>query len=575
VRRDLAANDDKTLRMRSKRPRNGLRIAGAIVLVGLAGYFGHHWYVVLREAHLIREARQFLAVSDRKNALLCLERALASDARDPNACRLMADLAEAMRSPSALIWRSRVVEYNPGSLDDRLALAETAMNARDYATAASTLEGVDQPGKRTVDYHNVAGALAAATGQPAQAEAHFREVARLDPTNMLPLLNIAVLRIRSTNDSDLAEARSFLRSLASNPTNSSLRWNALRELTVDAMRFRETNSALMLSQELLQQTNSVFSDKLLRLDLLADTGNPEFRSVLAAVQRDAAGDPATISELASWQLEKTPPGEVLAWLRSLPVTTQHNQTVAMLTADCFNSTGDWRGLQDFLKPQNWGELEFIRHAFLGRALRGQELTDSAKEEWEQALKEANGRKQNLIMLLRLAAKWNWSSEAEELLGTIVNQYPQEKWASEALTQTLFAQGRTRSLLQLFSHEAALDPSNLTFKNDVALMALLLNAQELKPHELAREVYGQSPTNSVFASTYALSLLLQKKNAEALKVMESLDPQVLQDPTFAGFYGLALQAIGNGAKAKIYLDLGLQAPMLPEHRKLLEKANGGA
>ena len=274
-----------------------------------------------------------------------------------------------------------------------------------------------------------------ATGQPAQAEAHFREVARLEPANLEPLLNIAVLRLHSTNESDLDQARSFLRSLVSNPANTSLRCNALRELTADAMRFRQTNSAMALSQELLEQSNSVFGDKLLRLDLLADTGNAGFQPALAAVQGEAAGDPTKTCELATWQLTKTPPDEVLAWLRTLPVKTQTNLTVAMLTADCYNMTGNWPGLQAFLKAQNWGDLEFIRHAFLTRALRGQELTDSAKAEWEQALNGANRSKQNMVMLFRLASKWNWPGDAEELLGTIVNRYPQEEWALQSLARS--------------------------------------------------------------------------------------------------------------------------------------------
>jgi hypothetical protein len=560
--------------MKSKTIKKCLSLILIAGLLGLGGYGGYRWYKVLRQDRLINHARQCLAVSDYKNAALFLESALASNARDPNACRLMAELAQATRSPTELIWRSRAVEYNPGSLDDRLALAQTAMNARDYATAANTLEEVDPAGKKTVAYHNVAGALAAGMGQMASAEAHFQEVARLAPASMEPLLNIAVLRLHGTNESDLAQARSFLRSLASNPTNTSLRCNALRELTADAMRFRQTNSAMALSQELLEQSNSVFADKLLRLDLLADTGNAGFQTALAAVQSEAAGDPAKISELAAWQLTKAPPQEVLAWLRTLPAKSRNLQTVAMQTADCYNMSGDWAGLQTFLKTQNWGELEFIRHAFLTRALRGQQLADSAKTEWEKAINGASGRKQPLVMLARLASQWNWPGEEEDLLGTILSLYPQEDWALQSLTQIYLAGGRTRSLLQLFSRESQRDPSNLTFKNNVALMALLLNAQEFKPHDLARQVCQQSPANPVFASTYALSLLLQKKNAEALKIMEGLDPQLLENPAFAGFYGLALQAAGNGAKAKKYLDLGLEAPMLPEYRMLLEKAGSG-
>ena len=51
---------------------------------------------------------------------------------------------------------------------------------------------------------------------------------------------------------------------------------------------------------------------------------------------------------------------------------------------------------------------------MSRAFRGLELPDTAKTEWEQALKSANNQKQSLVMLLRLAAQWKWVSEGEDL-----------------------------------------------------------------------------------------------------------------------------------------------------------------
>ena len=108
-----------------------------------------------------------------------------------------------------------------------------------------------------------------------------------------------------------------------------------------------------------------------------------------------------------------------------------------------------------------------------------------------------------------------------------------------------------------------------------MTALLLDAQELKPHDLAREVYGKAPTNSNYASTYAFSLHLQEKDAEALKVIERLNQRELEAPSIAGYYGLILKAIGNGAKAKACLETAFKARLLPEERKLFEKAKAGA
>ena len=108
-----------------------------------------------------------------------------------------------------------------------------------------------------------------------------------------------------------------------------------------------------------------------------------------------------------------------------------------------------------------------------------------------------------------------------------------------------------------------------------MTALLLDAQELKPHDLAREVYQQAPTNSAYASTYAFSLHLQKKDAEALKVMQQLPPKDLENPSIAGYYGLILKATGNPAKAKVYLQWASKAQMLPEEKKLFDRAKAGA
>ena len=559
--------------MKTKKIRNILLVVLTLGIVASgAGYLGYRAYRSARQAHLIKQAEQYLAKPDVKKALLCLQRVLQSNPRNVEACRLMAGLSEAGRSPGALVWRSRVVELNPRSLDDRLALAQSAMMFRDYALATNALAGVDATGRKTAAYCNVAGEVASTVGQLAQAEADFSEAARLQPTNPVPQLNLAVVRLHGTNATTLAEARAALTQISS--SSPALRCPALRELVVDSMRFRQTNAAMQLSAELAQQTNSTFSDRLLRLDVLKGTQNAGFKPALAALQREAATNTARIYDLSTWQMTRIGPAETLAWLRSLPMSYQTNQPVALLTAQCQTTLGDWRGLQNSLKPQNWAELEFTRHALLALALRKQGLADSSKAEWDQALKAATGQKQSQIMLLRLAAAWNWQSEEEDLLSTIVNQYPGEKWAFAALNQALYANGSTRALMMLYSQELKRSPSNLGVKNNLAMTALLLDAQELNPNTLAHEIYAQAPTNAAFIATYAFSLHLQKKDAEALKVMEQLKPQELQDPSIAGYYGLILQATGNKAKARACLDLAFKGPMLPEERKLFERARAG-
>ena len=544
------------------------------IAVLLAGYAGYRGYNVWKSSHLMGLAHQFLAKADGRNALLCVQQVLRSNPRNLDATRVMAQLTEAARSPSALLWRSRVVELNPHSLDDRLALAQTALMMRDYATATNALGGVDTAGKKTVAYHNVAGAVAAGANQTALAEAQFLEAAMLDPENQSVQMNLAVVRLHGTNLPAITQARDSLRQLSSNSTNSFLRCQALRELAFDALRHRQGDEALLLSKQLLQETNSTFKDRLLQLEVLQETQPAGFRPALTAFQHEAGNDTVKIYELAAWQMANTSPQDALTWLRTLPSNTQTNQSVELLAAERFSTLRDWRELQSSIEKQNWAELEFVRHAFLSRALRGQELVDSAKAEWELALKAANGQKEGLVMLLRLAAAWNWQTEGEDILWVIVNRFPGEQWAIQSLSQALYAGGRTRSLMQLFGQESKRVSSDFSMKNNLAMTALLLDAQELKPYDLAREVYQKSPTNSSYVSTYAFSLYLQGKNAEALKVIKTLKPQELQDPAIAGYYGLILKATGDRARARAYLDWTSKARLLPEEKKLFDNAKAG-
>ena len=557
--------------MKKKTIKKLVGVVLGLILVAVAGHYGIHGYAAYRQGRLVKQAKEYLVQREERKALLCLQRALRHDARDVEACRLMAQLTEAGRSPAALVWRSRVVELNPRSTDDRLALAQTALSVRDYASATNALEGVDAAGKKTAAYHNIAGAVASAANQLAGAEAHFLEAARLEPQNAVLQLNLSVVRLRGTNAPALAAARSALQRIATNPTNATLRCQALRELTLDSLRAKQSAAALALSRQLLAETNSVFRDRLLRLEVLRETKSAEYQPALATFQREAAGEPGKAYELGAWQMANTTPADTLTWLRTLPPDTQTNLAVAMITAEGYTALRDWPGLQAAVDPQNWGELEFIRHAFKARALRGQELTSAAMGEWELALKLANSQKASLGMLLRLAAAWQWQSEGEEILWSIVNRYPGEKWAFQALTQALFAGGRTRPLMMLYSQELKRSPSDLGIKNNLAVTAFLLDAKELKPHDLAREVYEKASTNAAFASTYAFSLHLQDKNAEALKVMQTLAPKYLEDPAIAGYYGLILKATGDNGKAQAYLNWAFKAPMLPEERKMFERA----
>jgi Flp pilus assembly protein TadD len=537
----------------------------------LLGYTGYRGYQVWRQKHWLTMADRFAAQSDSRNEILCLQQTLQLNPRNFEACRLMADLAAAANSPDALIWRQRVLMLNPNSLVDRLALAQTGVTFNDYIIASNALAGVDDMGKKTAVYHNAAGTLAYRGGQVSEAIYHFTEAARLDPDNPVPQMNLAVIRLHGTNLTDMAKARTSLKQISVNSTNTAIRSQAQRELVIDAIRFGDTNIAMELAKELAAPTNAVFSDRLLQLEVLRQVKSSGYKSALEEYQHEAADDSSKLSAMATWLINTTTPSESLKWLQSLPLKTQTNQPAALLAAQCQLQLRDWHELQVALQNQNWAGIEFIRHAFLARAMREQDLIAASNAEWGLALTLAGNQKNTLILLFRAAAEWHWNSEAEQILWTVVNRYPEEKWAVSPLSEVLIAGGRTRSLMQLFGILSQRTPADLEIKNNLAITAMLLGAQELNPYGLAQEVYKKAPKYPSYASTYAFSLYQQKKYVEALNVMQQLQSTDLEKSPIAGYYGIILKATGHAELAKSYLRRITKAQLLPEEQFLFQQA----
>jgi Flp pilus assembly protein TadD len=555
-------------------------VAGISICLLLLGYTGYRTFQVWKQGHLMSMAKGYIAKSDIRNTMLCLQQLLHTNPRNIDACRMMANFTQAVRNPDALVWRQKVAELNPGSLDDRLALVQTALIFQDYPLATNALAGVAEPDKKSAAYQNLAGTVALVTGQPGQAEAHFSESLRIDPSNPVPQVNLAMVRLRSTNVLDLAEARISLRRIILNSTNAALCSQARRELINDAMRFNDIPVAMGISKELAEQANPNFADKLLRLDVLLKIKSSEFQPTLTSYQNEAATNLIKLYELTNWQMNRLSPAAALNWLQSLPMQTRTNQPAALLDAQCLDAVRDWRGLQGFLQNQDWAEREFMRHTFLARSLRELNLAESSKAEWQLALNDAVGIKDNrqkkiaLTTIFQIAAQWRWQNEAEEILWTIVNSFPDEPSAALSLRQDLIQSGRTRPLLQLISIQMRRNPNSVALKNDLAMVALLLDAQEFKPNDLAREAYQQNPKNSSIVSTYAFSLYLQGKSSDALKAMQQLDQRTLSIPEIGDYYGLILKASGHPAEAKAYLQLASRAHLLPEEKVLFDKAIAG-
>lgn len=546
-------------------------IAGVLVVFGLLGlwFYARPALKQHREARALEQARGYLVIGDYRNASLSARKSLGVNPRNLEACRIMAELAERSRSPAVLDWRRRMVELAP-TVQNKLMLASTALRCEDppYPLAAQTLDELKDTAVDVAAYHTVLAELALRFKRLAEAAAQFEQASRLEPTNELHQLNLAVLQLQSTNAGAPLAARATLERLRASTNIGTV---ALRWLVADSLGRDDLSAAARFSTQLLADPRSMPDDRLQHLTVLQRSQNPEFNAYLSALQKSALTNAAQVYGVSAWMIGHGLAGEALTWLTGCPAKLRAEQPVPLALVNCYLGSKDWQGLDAYLQEQKWSDLEFLRFAFLSRATAQLNQRLAAEAHWRAAVRLAGDRLGPLTALLGMATSWGRNQAREDLLWQIAQRFPKERWALRELERLYSADGNTRGLNKVYSTVASYAPTNFAAQNNVAATSLLLKLNLRKAHELAKEVFAQHPDQPIVASTYAFSLHLQGRTKEGLAVMQKLKPEALETPSVALYYGLLLSATGETNKAGKYLGIAQRSSLLPEEKALAAEA----
>jgi hypothetical protein len=544
--------------------------AFAAVLALLAAFwFGRPAYRHYKEVRSMRLAQAVLAKGDDRSAFLALRIVLAINSSNVPATRLMADLFDRGQSPAALGWRRRVSELDPG-LENRIQFAACALRYEKppFPIAAQALEEMRSLAESITDYHLVASQLALKLNRLPDAETHLESAARLEPTNRLHQLNLATIRLQSADTNIAAAARGALAALASDPA---LALPALRSLTADGLARHDWTAAEDCSRRLQTQAEATLEDRFLRLTVLSESRNAQLGPALASVQRECATNSLKVAQAVSWMNGHALARAALDWTATLPAGTRTAQPVPMAEADCYLTLADWSGLQDRLMGRRWDEQEFLRLAFLSRALREQNKRDGAGANWRLALSAASRRPELLLVLLQLTRAWGWTEETTDVLWAIAGRTRSEDWPLRMLMSDYAAKNDSVGIYRVFQALLERHPDSLELKNNVATLGLLLGRDLARSQALAREVYVAAKTNAALVSTYAFALHAQGKTADGLKLMQGFPEAELHRPEIALYYAVLLTAAGEKNEAGPYFAAAEKGQPLPEERRLLEQA----
>jgi hypothetical protein len=550
-----------------------LGIPCGIILFVFIAWGGWHAYQRWEERHLVRRAAAYLSGGDVKSASLSARRALQLDEASVPAIRVLARVAEASDDRNAIDWRRKAADLEPNSTEDTLALANCALQFNDVATVEKALQRINQNARDTAEFHAAAARLADAKKQPAEVENHWARVVELAPQNKSYQWEFGLALLRTNEQAKKARGREILESLRGDEKQ---RAAATRALIVDLAAQHVDNQKLVaLARELQNYPEATFSDRILHLDILRQLRAPEFTGYLSTVEKDAVSKPADLAVLISWMKASGMSLLAIDFARTLPDETLSKWPVPLAIAEAYAKLADWAALETWVKNKNWGQFEFMRHAYLALALRGQDKPVASDREWAAAQKEAEGRPQFLSMLTRAVADWHWEKEWVDLLWTLTKQPETQLEALHGLYQKYADAGDTLGLYRVLLRLAEIQPDDARAQNNLAQISLLLNADVERARKLAADLYRKEGSNPAYASTYAFALFSKGDTNGALKVMSALPEEQLRDPSLATYYGIILAAAGDSAKAREYLKIGASAKLLPEEKALLAKAESTA
>lgn len=551
----------------------GVSVVAGLLALAVAAWLARPLYRHYKEVRSLKQARAFLQKGDLRNGHLSLRAALAANAANLDATRLMADLYAEAQSPMAVGWWRRVVELAP-TVENRVLFAATALRVEKppFPIVTQTLDELKKGGAETnTAYHLVASQLALRLNRLEDAATHLGAAAKLEPTNRLHQLNLATLRLRDAESAAAAQARQELVTLVS---DSALGEHALRSLIADGLVRRHFDEAEQFSKQLLALPQARFDDRLQHLTVLDAAGSPQTNAWIAQLQQEAATNVSKAILTAGWLTSHGQARPALAWLAQLDPKIRSATPLPLVEADCYLALKDWPGLERFLADQYWEDQEPLRLALLTRSLREQNRREMAEMHWRRALGGAGVKGESLGAVAQMTASWGWAAESEEALWALVKRAPWQDWAWQMLIRARTAAGDAAGLYRVYAALLESKPAAAILKNNVAALGLLLNRDVDKCARLAREAYLAATNNATLASTHAFALHVQGKTADGLRVLQAFSEADLQNPGVAAYYAVLLAASGQRDKATPLVAIAEKGQLLPEEKALLDTVRAG-
>lgn len=513
-----------------------------------------------------KKAHTALDGGDYQSAWVYGQKAYTLNPTNPEPNRVLGRLYAKIDPEQALFYWKKAVSLSQRK-EDRKVLIELALDSNLLLTAFSELEELEKILPLEGDYFFLKGRYLHAQSRLDEALDCLKEALRQDPTNTAFRLFYAALNFEAASPESRRIAIETLFNLAETEANlQALRVLALRADLLD------TDSLQRLIAALSKTPTTSLEDRFLSLHLKYTYGLLDEKETLA--QAKALVNLKHLEEKLSFLRFLNNHGwyklslEVLSLEDSLK-----SKDLFLIYIDALAGKEAWQELYTvFRSHATFLPIEpYLRLMFEARIYKERGNDRRSELAWDKALVEARGNRARLWQLAEYALLMQDEAKIRLTFTNLLRENPLSLQAYIRWLGYEKQRGDTASVLKLLQKMQVNFPENLSIRNDLCYLELLLK-QNLKENEAkAQIILDQYPSIFAYRMTLALAYLRAEKHKQALDLI--LDLGINWKGVDASYRALAASILAANAypkDAERMLEGVSLDSLLPEERLLLKE-----
>lgn len=472
--------------------RVGLRVVLLAVVAMIGWHFAKPHWPEWRERFFPTEERtpvQLAEQEDYVEAVTALRELPVSMPTDPAVWRRAAVELEAVATPVRFAADLSTRQQSAAQMGLQIARVLESLRIPANASAADGLARLQRAALNDSAYYRLLAGVALALGREHDLDRRLQAFNATLEYTPASRFNIAALRLWSADAAVVLAARNELGVLCA-ADDVHVR-AALERLSFAARSSR--SEALAEELAYLIGTWRLNPDgSPLRRTVLEPA--PGWDLVLGHLQEEAANSPYEAALLARWLAEGGYPGESLQWLLGLPTTVTDTAEVLPVLFDLTNATGSWAQMRTLLLSGRFGAMPAETTSLLLASRMQDELTGTERSQatWEDAVTLSQRSLPALRMLARVAQASGDGARQNLVLEQIVQQFPAEFWAYQALMINHAVAADMDALWELYQIWAQRMPDHGGVQAAWLMLAALNNRGAENTLRRADDLWNRSP-----------------------------------------------------------------------------------